>query len=62
MDINRLLKWLDSSTCNFLAVETIRKELDNAGFVLLRPEEALNLKKFERRYINKNDSAVFSFI
>lgn len=62
MDINRLLKWLDSSTCNFLAVETIRKELDNAGFVRLRPEDAWNLKKGDRRYITKNDSAVFAFI
>ena len=30
--IERLLGWLDESTCNFRAVETMRRELDAAGF------------------------------
>ena len=62
MDINRLLNWLDASTCNFLAVDTIRRELEAAGFTRLLPGESWNLKKNGRYYLTKNDSAIFAFI
>lgn len=62
MNINRLLNWLDKSTCNFLAVETIREELEAAGFVRLLPQDIWNLKKGGRYYVTKNDSAIFPFI
>ena len=62
MDINRLLNWLDASTCNFLAVDTIRRELEAAGFSRLLPGESWNLKKNGRYYLTKNDSAIFAFI
>ncbi len=62
MDINRLLNWLDSSTCNFLAVETLRKELEAAGFTRLLPGEEWKISKGGRHYITKNDSAIFAFI
>ncbi len=39
MDINRLLNWLDASTCNFLAVDTIRRELEAAGFTVALNKE-----------------------
>ena len=62
MDINRLLNWLDESTCNFLAVKTICAELEAKGFTRLLPENVWNLRPGDRRYITKNDSSVFAFI
>lgn len=60
--INRLLEWMDNSTCNFLAVDVIEKELKTAGFEQLLQEEAWHLKNGGRYYIKKNDSAIFAFI
>ncbi len=60
--IEKLLKWLDNATCNFLAVETIKDELENAGFTELRQEDAWDIKPGSRYYIVKNDSAIFPFI
>ncbi len=62
MEIKRLLDWLDSSTCNFLAVETIRKELAEAGFRELDVRDSWTLEKGGRYYIVKNGSAIFAFI
>lgn len=61
-NISRLLGWLDRSTCNFLAAETIREELDKAGFVRLLPEERWEIKPGGKYYMMKNDSAVFAFV
>lgn len=60
--IATLLDWLNSSTCCFLAVDTIKKELDKAGFSELRQEEKWSILPGERYYIIKNDSALFAFI
>lgn len=60
--ITRLINWLNASTCNFLAVKTIRTELDNAGFSRLDPRDTWNLEKGGRYYVVKNDSAIFAFI
>lgn len=60
--IQRLMKWLDSATCNFLAAKTITDELDKAGFQRLDPTQKWNLKASGKYYIVKNDSAVFAFI
>ncbi|MDE6227444.1 MAG: M18 family aminopeptidase [Muribaculaceae bacterium] len=60
--IEKLLGWLDASTCNFLAVETIKKELDAAGFTELRQEDAWEVKPGGKHYVVKNDSAVMAFI
>lgn len=60
--IQRLINWLDSSTCNFMAASTICKELDNAGFIRLDARDKWNLEKNGRYYVVKNDSAVFAFI
>ena len=43
--INRLLNWLDASTCNVMAVETIKKELDKAGFAELRQTDKREIRK-----------------
>ncbi|MDE6521519.1 MAG: M18 family aminopeptidase [Muribaculaceae bacterium] len=60
--IHRLLKWMDESTCNFLAVATICKELDKAGFIQLDPRDEWDLECGGKYYVVKNDSAVFAFI
>lgn len=60
--IERLLGWLDESTCNFRAVETMRRELDTAGFTELRQEDSWELHPEARHYVVKNDSAIFAFI
>ncbi len=60
--IDRLLKYLDASTCNFLAADTISKALDANGFERLNPADAWQLRPGDRRYVVKNGSAVFAFI
>ena len=54
--------WLDESTCNFLAVKTIKRELDKAGFSELRAADPWTLRPGDRRYVIKNDTAIFAFI
>lgn len=60
--ISRLLKNLDSSTCNFLAVDTIARELEAAGFSRLEAYDHWNLRPGDKHYLVKNDSAIFAFI
>ncbi len=60
--INKLLSWLDESTCNFMAVSVMERELKNAGFQELRQEEMWDIRKGGRYYLKKNDSAVFAFV
>lgn len=60
--IEKLLEWLDASTCNFLAVETIKNELKEAGFTELRQEDAWDVKPGGKHYVVKNDSAIMAFI
>lgn len=60
--IQRLMNWLDASTCNFMAVKTICCELDRAGFKRLDARENWDIKKGEKYYVVKNDSAVFAIL
>ncbi len=53
---------MDASTCNFLAVATICKELDKAGFIQLDPRDEWQLEVGGKYYMVKNDSAVFAFV
>ena len=59
--INRLLNWLDNSTCNFLAAKTITDELKDKGFVEIRQNEEWDIKPGGKYYMVKNGSAVFAF-
>ena len=61
-EIKKLLDWLDRSTCNFMAVETIAGELDNAGFTRLEQKDEWNIKPGGKYYMVKNGSAIFAFI
>ncbi len=62
MDITTLLDRLDRSTCNFMAVDTIRRLLQDAGFTELRQEDAWVTEPGGKYYMVKNDSAIFAFI
>ncbi len=58
----RLLKSLDESSCNFLAVAEIENRLKEAGFSELRQELAWSIVRGGKYYIKKNDSAIFAII
>lgn len=61
--IDRLLSWLDESTCNVMAACTISRELDKAGFRRLDPAQPwTDIAPGTRAYIVKNGTAVFAFI
>ncbi len=60
--IEKLLGWLDASTCNFLAVETVKRELEKAGFSELHQEEAWDIKPGGKHYVVKNGSAIMAFV
>ena len=51
----------DESVCNFCAVSTIKKELNNAGFKELSLTEQWNITKGGKYYTTKNDTAIFAF-
>lgn len=60
--IDKLLNWLDSATCNFMAVDTIRKELEEVGFRELRQQDKWEIVPGGKYYVVKNDSAIFPFV
>ena len=60
--IKRLLNWLDESTCNFMAVAAMERELLAAGFSEIRQENRWDIKRGGKYYLKKNDSAIFAFI
>lgn len=60
--VEGLMQFMDDSVCNFFAVHTLRKMLDDAGFVMLDPREKWNLERGGKYYFVKNDSALFAFI
>ena len=60
--IEKLLEWLDKGTCNFLAVETIKSELEKAGFIELRQGDKWTVEANGKYYMTKNDSAIFAFV
>ena len=59
--IESLLNFMDSSVCNFLAVDTIKKVLVANGFVEKRLEDAFTCQAGEKFFVTKNDSAIFAF-
>lgn len=60
--INRLISRLDEATCNFCATAVAARDLEAAGFFRLNPADLWTLNPGDRRYIVKNDSAIFAFI
>ena len=60
--VSDLLTFLDSSPVNFWAVETVRQRLEAVGFTRLDMRDEWALRPGDRRYVTKNDSAIFAFI
>ena len=60
--IKRLLRLLDVSPVNFLAVRTLEDELQRAGFECLDASEPLGEMPAGRQfYVKKNDSSLYAF-
>ena len=57
-----LLWFLNESPCNFLAAKNIADKLKLAGFEQIEPADKWELKAGDRRFVVKNDSAVFAFV
>lgn len=60
--MGNLLDWMDKSTCNFLAVDTMTQALDKEGFIRLDENQPWNLEKGGKYYVTKNGSALFAFV
>ena len=58
--IDSLLRFMDSSVCNFLAIDTIKKELIANGFSEKSLSEAIHCNKGDKFFVTKNDSAIFA--
>lgn len=56
-----LMKFLDDSPCNFLAVHNISKRLEQNGFTRLDQREKWSIKPGGKYYVPQNDSAIFAF-
>ena len=61
-DAHSLVDFLNSSPCNFFAVATIKKHLEENGFTELKQDEIWNLQKEGRYFVVKNNSAIFGII
>ncbi len=58
--VESLLRFMDNSPCNFLAVNTIRGLLNNAGYVERHLDDKMEWKAGDKFYVTKNDSAIFA--
>jgi len=58
--VESLLRFMDNSPCNFLAVNTIKGLLNNAGYVERRLDDKMEWKAGDKFYVTKNDSAIFA--
>lgn len=60
--INSLIDFLSNSPVNFLATETVRKNLESVGFKRLDTKEPFgSLKPGDKVYVTKNDSSIYAF-
>ncbi len=58
--VESLLRFMDNSPCNFLAVNTIKGLLNNAGYIERRLDDKMKWKAGDKFYVTKNDSAIFA--
>ena len=60
--INRLLRFLDDSPVNFLAVRNIVAELEQSGYTRFDARDALaDVRPGSKFFVTKNDSSVYAF-
>lgn len=57
-----LMNFLDNSPSNFLAVDTISRRLNEAGFTSLSLNQKWQLTPGGKYYVTKNGSAIFAFV
>ena len=60
--ITSLLNFIDNSPCNFYAVNTAKKMLEENGFTEKLLGNEIEAKPGEKFYFTKNDSAIFAFL
>lgn len=60
--IDQLLTWLDLSTCNLFAADTIVAELRKAGFSELDAADRWSLSPSSKYFMTRNGTAVFAFV
>lgn len=58
--INDLLKFMDESPCNFLAVEAVKSRLIKNGFSEKKLIDRMKVDVGDKFYFTKNDSAIFA--
>lgn len=57
-----LLEFLDKSPVNFLAVDTVAKQLEQKGFRRIDPSQPMpSMKAGDMFYVTKNDSSLYAF-
>lgn len=61
-EMERMIRNIEASTCNFLAVDTVKTILDENGFRELRESELWEIAPGDRCYVTKNGSALFAFV
>lgn len=60
--IENLLKFLDASPVNYLAVANMEEQLSSAGFRKLDPSSPIvDVNPGEQFYVTKNDSSIYAF-
>ncbi|MBO4663921.1 MAG: M18 family aminopeptidase [Bacteroidaceae bacterium] len=60
--INRLIEFLNDSPVNFLAVASIAKRLDAAGYKKFNATDKMpEVKAGDKFYVTKNDSSIYAF-
>ena len=60
--MDQLFRWMDRSTCNVLAVDTILSELIAAGFIELDASQQWQLKPGGKYVLTRNGTAVFALV
>lgn len=60
--INKLIDFLNESPVNFLAVKSVAKRLENAGYKQFRASDKMpHVKAGDKFYVTKNDSSIYAF-
>ncbi len=62
LHIDDLMTFMDTSSVNFLAIQTIRRRLEAADFERLDQSEQWHIEPGGKYYVIKNDSAIFAFV
>lgn len=57
-----LLAFIDKSPTCFHVVETIRAELENAGFIRLQENDQWDIKSEGKYYVTRNGSSIIAFV